>query len=305
MLLEASGALPHRTLWGRIGADDGCGSRVVLWGNVLHLIALKPVTGWGWGELDYAHFMTLYEGRRFCDILDNAHNLPLHLAVELGLPAALLVCGGAALWAWRQRPWGEAVAQRQLAWALLAVILLHSLLEYPLWYGPFQLAFGFALGLLLPGAASAVSPATADGARRPAAAVALGGLLLAGTAYAVWDYERVTQIYRSPDERRAAWRDNTLDAVRRSWLFSGPGRFAELTLTPVTRDNAQSMHALAEGMLHYSPEPRVVEKLVASAALLGRDREAAVHLARFRAAFPEAYRDWRERQLAAPTRPAP
>lgn len=299
MLLEASGALPHRTLWGRIGADDGCGSRVVLWGNVLHLISLMPITGWGWGELDYAHFMTLYEGRRFCDILDNAHNLPLHLAVELGLPVAVLVCGGAALWAWRQRPWSEAVPQRRLAWALLAVILLHSLLEYPLWYGPFQLAFGFALGLLLPAAAGA------EAARRPAQAMALGGLLLAGTAYAAWDYERVTQIYRSPDERRVAWRDNTLDFVRRSWLFSGPGRFAELTLTPVTRDNAQSMHALADSMLHYSPEPRVVEKLVTSSALLGRDREAAVHLARFRAAFPEAYREWRERQLAAPTRPAP
>ena len=28
--------------------------------------------------MDYAHFVTLYPGERFCDILDNAHNLPLH-----------------------------------------------------------------------------------------------------------------------------------------------------------------------------------------------------------------------------------
>jgi hypothetical protein len=109
----------------------------------------------------------------------------------------------------------------------------------------------------------------------------------------------VTQIYKAPEERRAPWRDNTLDAVLQSWVFSGPGRFAQLTLSPVTAANAADMHALGEQMLHYSPEPRVVEKLVASAALLGRDREGALHLARFRAAFPDAFKEWRLRQQQA------
>ena len=54
---------PTRTLWGRLGGGDGCSSRLVLWANVLDLIALKPVTGWGWGELDYAHFMHALSGR--------------------------------------------------------------------------------------------------------------------------------------------------------------------------------------------------------------------------------------------------
>src|ERR1035437_5568591 len=128
--------------------DPVCTSRLTMWRNVLYLIAQQPWFGWGWGELNYAHFITLYPGARFCDILDNAHNLPLHLAVELGLPLALLVCG-AGLWlVWRQRPWRELDATRQMAWAVLALILLHSLLEYPLWYGPFQVAFGLSLWLL-------------------------------------------------------------------------------------------------------------------------------------------------------------
>ena len=135
--------------WARLrDGDSACASRLTLWGNVLHLIAQKPWLGWGWGELDYAHFITLYPGGRFCDILDNAHNLPLHLAVELGVPAALVVCGG-ALWAvCRARPWRETAPMRQMAWAVLAVILLHSLLEYPLWYGPFQVAFGLCVWYL-------------------------------------------------------------------------------------------------------------------------------------------------------------
>ena len=37
-----------------------------------------------------------------------------------------------------------------VAWSVLALILMHSLVEYPLWYGPFQMAFGLALGLLMP-----------------------------------------------------------------------------------------------------------------------------------------------------------
>ncbi|MBA3058935.1 O-antigen ligase family protein, partial [Rhodoferax sp.] len=97
--------------------DSACASRLTLWANVLHLIAQRPWLGWGWGELDYAHFITLYPGLRFCAILDNAHNLPLHLAVELGLPLALAVCS-AGLWLMvRAKPWRERDATRQLAWS--------------------------------------------------------------------------------------------------------------------------------------------------------------------------------------------
>ena len=98
LLLEAALGQPGNRLWERVAGVQACSSRRVLWWNVLELIAQKPWLGWGWGELDYAHFVNLYEGPRFCDILDNAHNLPLHLAVELGLPAALLACLG-LLWA--------------------------------------------------------------------------------------------------------------------------------------------------------------------------------------------------------------
>ncbi|HYF19376.1 MAG TPA: pilin glycosylation ligase domain-containing protein, partial [Ramlibacter sp.] len=55
--------------FGRAVSELGCSSRRVLWSNVLHLIAQRPWTGWGVGELDFAHYMTLYPGDRFCDIL--------------------------------------------------------------------------------------------------------------------------------------------------------------------------------------------------------------------------------------------
>mgnify|MGYP002133802168 CR=1 FL=1 len=65
-----------------------CASRRVLWANMLNLALQHPWLGWGWGEADLAHFMTAYSGPRFCDLVDNAHDLPLHVAVEFGLFAA-------------------------------------------------------------------------------------------------------------------------------------------------------------------------------------------------------------------------
>lgn len=277
----------------RLGGEvGGCQSRLVLWRNVLQLIGERPWTGWGWGELDYAHFMTLYEGPRFCGLLDNAHNLPLHLAVELGIPVALLSCavlGGVVI---KARPWQEQDATRQLAWAVLTMILLHSLVEYPLWYGPFQMTVGLCLGLLWP---RLLAPRCGRWAWHRLAALSL----LATVAYAAWDYHRISQIYLAPEQRAAAYRDNTLEKIRASHLFQGAVRFAELTLAPLTLDNAVQVNAEAHALLHFSPEPRVIEKLIESAVLLGRDGEARDFMRRYRAAYPQAYDDWRGRAAAA------
>ena len=132
----------------RLGANLGCVSRKVLWANALYLASLKPWTGWGPGEMDYAHHVTLYPGERFCLIVDNAHNLFLHVAVEGGFVLAALLLLGLAVWVLRARPWREREPDRLLAWAALGVLMLHSQVEYPLWYGPFQLAALLAISLL-------------------------------------------------------------------------------------------------------------------------------------------------------------
>ncbi|MCX7249046.1 MAG: Wzy polymerase domain-containing protein [Burkholderiales bacterium] len=273
-----------------------CTSRTTLWSNVLQLIAQKPWLGWGWGELDYAHFITLYPGERFCDILDNAHNLPLHLAVELGVPLSLAVCALGGYLLWRARPWAETDATRQMVWAVLALILLHSMLEYPLWYGPFQMAFGLSIWLLW---------RAPDRATRASASVSLVPGVLAASlalavAYAGWDYRRVSQIYLSAPHRAAAYRDNTLEKIRDSWLYSNQVGFAELTMSELTPENAAYLHDLAAKLLHFSPEGRVVEKLIESATLLGRKDEALFYQARYQAAFPESYALWLRESAGRP-----
>ena len=296
----------------RMGKDEACSSRLTLWSNVLHLIAQKPWLGWGWGELDYAHFVTLYDELRFCDILDNAHSLPLHLAVELGVPVALLVCGGFTGWVLRQKPWTERDPGRQMAWAVVAIILLHSMLEYPLWYGPFQIALGLCLVILCCKPANLDNTSNADKAGsnmrvykangvQSAIIIIASSVGLIAAAYAAWDYHRVSQIYLQPEARHAAYQVDTLAQARKSWLFADQALFAELLTTSLTPANAAQVYASATHLLHYSPEPRVIEKLIESAVMLGYDAEALAYLVRFKAAFPKEHAAWAMSNLNAVT----
>jgi O-antigen ligase len=285
---------------GRI-QDPGpsCASRWTLWRNVLELTNQHPWLGWGWGELDYAHFINLYDGPRFCEILDNAHNLPLHLAVELGIPAAFVLC---AVFSWivvRAKPWAETEPERQMAWLVLGVILIHSMLEYPLWYGPFQMALGLCVGLLLPDRSDL--PIDSNGIKKEQIFMrGFACLLVAGTAYAAWDYHRISQIYLAPDERSETYLDNTLEKLKVSWLFRDQVRFAELTTTELTPDNAVHINMLAKEVMHYSPEARVVQKVIESAIMLGHSDEALYFMQRFKAAYPQDYDRWASENVSVP-----
>jgi O-antigen ligase len=257
----------------RFNENAGSQSRTVLWANVLELIREKPWLGWGWGELKYAHFIHPYAGERFNDILDNAHNLPLHLAVTLGVPVALMLCGAVLVLTLHARPWGEQNATRQLAWGVLMVMGVHSLLEYPLWYGPFQVAAALALGML--------------GGRKwmqwPGLlqlATGFAGVMMASTAYATWDYWRVSQLYISPPQRAAIYQEDTLGKVRGSVLFRDEVQFAYVTTTPVTPETAETLYAAALELLHFSPEPKVTAVFLESAGQLGRESPLSEHIRR-------------------------
>jgi hypothetical protein len=279
--------------------ESVCGSREVLWRDVLWLIARQPLTGWGWGDLAWAHYNARYEEAglpRFCHILDNAHNLPLHLAVTLGVPAAAVICALALWLIWRARPWREADPARQLAWGALLVMGLHSMVEYPLWYAPFQTAALLSLWLLWATrrGAEGYAPAAHWRWARGGACGALALAALAGAGYAGWDYWRVGQLYLAEDERAPAFRKDAMAQARHSWLFADVVRFAEVTTLPATRQNAAALLPEAQAALHFSPEPRVIEKIIDSATLLGADDAALEQLARFKAAFPQEYRAWTE-----------
>lgn len=280
----------------RLGGDDGCASRKVLWSNVLHLIAQKPWTGWGWDALRQAHYMTDYSGPRFCAVMGNAHNLPLHLAFVWGVPATvgllLALCVGVG----SAKPWRWAGPDRLIAWGVLGVIALHSLLEFPLWYGPFQIAVLLCWWVMR-------GHLVAWGAGFALAIKGVAWALLCGLAWVAYDYQQVRQVYLPPANRWAVWRDKPLDVAKKSWFFEHAALFAELTTTRVKPANAAWVLETSQQLLHSAPDPRVIQQLLLAAEILGKDDLHAFHQARFAAAYPADHARWLARQSSLKNRP--
>ena len=288
--LGDGGAAPLARLW---EGNAVCASRLTLWANVWQAVVQKPWMGWGWGELGYAQFMTLTTGPRFCDLLDNAHNLPLHLAVSFGLPVAAILVALVLLLVWRGQPWRAVQPGARLAWAVLGVVGLHSLLEYPLWYGPFQIAVFLAVLQLTAGGAL---PAQADRAllsgTRARAAGAVAALALAGLCLVVsQSYARVSRLYSIEAARAVVFDPFDELQYQDIFLFVNEVAFSRLA-QPVQNGRAEDQYALAQQLLHYSAEPRVIERVLETAQLTGRPDEVAFYKARYAQAFPERFIEW-------------
>lgn len=123
-----------------------------------------------------------------------------------------------------------------------------------------------------------------------------GALLIAWVAH---DYHRISQLYKVPERRDPAYRDMTPATTAPTLLFSDQVDFARLPAMALTPATAQEVYALSGELLHYSPEPRVIEKRIESALMLGRDDEAAYHLRRYRIAYPKDHARWLNKETPA------
>ncbi|MCY4744812.1 Wzy polymerase domain-containing protein [Pelomonas sp. UHG3] len=177
----------------RLSEGAGSPSRLAILRDAWALTLAHPLLGVGWGGFNFAWSLTPFPNRPIA-FFDHTHNLPSQLAVELGLPWAgavlALLCW--ALWqAWRGAARADEDAPlRRAALMIVLTIGLHSLLEYPLWYAYFLLPACFAMGLALPAAEARV--------RSKVSALPLslaGALLVTGSLFAVWDYQRIVAIY--------------------------------------------------------------------------------------------------------------
>ena len=276
-------------------ADQNAFSRVPLWSNVSALVLQQPWYGHGWRSLAYAHYSNAFGGERFMEMLDNAHNLPLHLAVELGLPIALAFCAFAGWLICINKPWREPRPDRQLAWGILLVIGIHSIVEYPLWYGPFFMTAVMCIGILCQDAWREFNDKLlVAGKKYTRSAIILGVQVVAVSMlmfvmFAAYDYHRVSQIYLQPEDRSSWYAADPLGAAKKSVLFKSHAKFAELQITPLSRETAPRVLELSNELVRWSPEPRIIEKLIESATMMQQDELALFHLKRYKAAYPAAY----------------
>ena len=258
----------------RLAETDISGSRFGIWANALTLIAQQPWLGVGFGEFNFAWSLTPFPGRPTA-FFDHAHNLPLHLAAELGLPlaGAVMLMLLWALWqvlrsAWRSE--GDSGTTQRYAFMMVSMIGLHSLLEYPLWYAYFLLpavwVWGHALGQT--STSDATQSSTSSGS---AAFTAAGALLIVGAVFSVFDYTRVTVIFSAPEG--AAPLEQRIATGQRSVFFAHHADYAAATV-----ENESKPLAPFRGATHYLLDTRLMTAWAEALTANGHD-EAARHVA--------------------------
>ncbi|MEO7107034.1 MAG: Wzy polymerase domain-containing protein, partial [Rhodoferax sp.] len=124
---------------------------------------------------------------------------------------------------------------------------------------------------------------------------------IACLTFTAWSYWRVSQLYVPQADRAAAYQEDTIGKLRGSWMFQNQVQFAELTTTLLAAENAAHQYDQALELLHFSPEPRVIEKLIESAVMLGRDDKAEYYMQRFKVAFPKEYAQWSRPLIVDPS----
>lgn len=298
-LAEMSGVAIERQLFERLRADASCHSRRLLWSNVIDLIAAKPWTGWGPGELLYAHYITDFGESRFCEKLSHAHNLPLQLAFTMGVPLATIVGLLALYLLYKLRPWKALDPTERLCWGIVALIALHSLLEYPLWFGVFQLMAALAgWQIYRTRCGGEASEGVFQVPLFPALRMVVAALLLAFLSFIAWDYLKVSQLYLPESQRMERYRDDTFNKSRNTVLFNSHVLIAQVVAVELQPSNAELILAGSLASLHVAPDSRIIRRVIESAALLGRAELVELHEARYRAAWPREYAEWKKGQEA-------
>jgi hypothetical protein len=228
--------LQHEAFYGAQRLEtsgDLSSSRFAIWKNTLTLIADQPWFGVGWGNFNMAWTFTPLPDRPVA-FFDHTHNLFLQLAVELGVPAMLLITGlfGWMMWrargAWSAQPEGVAAPPARAALMMLLVLFVHSQLEYPLWYAYFLLPAAWALGVFLGSAPPRPNERTIA---IPAIVFRVVGVLgVVGALFAFWDHRRVEVIFGPPPG--AAPLAERIAEGQKSKLFGHHADYAAATTDP-------------------------------------------------------------------------
>lgn len=145
-LAPSSVVTPADNLFGLAGSKS---DRLAIWLEAWQIFLQAPLLGVGFGEFAWNHFLLsgqvpdVIRGALF----NHAHNIILQVLAEFGLLAALLLVYGISACLFRLIKVGVCTPEVWWVLALLSVLAIHSMLEYPLWYTYFLGVAAVLLGL--------------------------------------------------------------------------------------------------------------------------------------------------------------
>jgi hypothetical protein len=123
--VEASFALDRST---------AISARIVLFRQAWEMSLAHPWLGVGWYQfgpeqvqIGSAFPASAYSG--------HAHNIVLNFAAEIGWPITIVVFAALSYWILRTLPKARASKETAFAFLCFMAVMVHSMVEYPLWYG--------------------------------------------------------------------------------------------------------------------------------------------------------------------------
>lgn len=257
----------HAPMYAELRAHSGgdiSSSRFMIWRDSLGMLQENWLTGVGWGSFNFAWSLTEVP-QRHPALFTHAHNLPLHLAVEIGLPLATSVLAVLAWSLWRARGGMrqaciESALICQIACVMLAIIGMHSLLEYPLWYAHLLLPTAFWLGVYMAAGERQVGSHTAHSAEEPRSRAAMlvrtvGVVAVFGSFYVASDFYQVAQVFKPFGARRLVPLEQRIADARQSTLFGAMGDYAAVV---EARDPTKLASTTIERPLHWLVDSRVL-----------------------------------------------
>jgi O-antigen ligase len=251
--------------------------RLALWKYGWTMFKEHPLLGVGWGEFpryqfDYVRWLGDVE------IANNSHDIFLDLLGKTGAIGLAIVLLGLVAWLVRALR-VQHTAARVFGIALIGVLVMHALVEYPQQYMFFLLPAMFVFGLLETRPLRLVSERASFGVF---ALVAFSGL---AALYPVFrDYNRAEVLYYGARPAEQYSEDP-------SFLFGAWGEYGMATLLPMNSidlDNKLAMHKKALALL---PGETVLRRYAVLQAL-GGDTNAAFDTVERLRMFAEELHDW-------------
>jgi Virulence factor membrane-bound polymerase, C-terminal/O-Antigen ligase len=257
--------------------------RLALWKYGWTMFVRHPLLGVGWGEFPQHQFEFVRE-LGGVEIANNSHDIFIDLLAKTGLLGMAIVLLGVVTWIVRVLRVPH-TPTRIFALTLLAVLMMHALVEYPQQYMFFLLPAMFVLGLLETRSLRLVSRPFSYGLHT--VLVLLG---LASLYPVLRDYNRAEVLYygaRPAEEYRAD----------PSFLFRSWGEYGAATLLPMNSQDLATKLSMHEEALALLPGETVLRRYAVLQALAGQPEMAMDTVARLKI-FSTELHDW-PTQLAA------
>lgn len=286
----------HVTSGGRLLTQAVNGNiRLHLWHEAWRIFILHSFFGAGFGQYGWQHFSL---GPALRDPLivgpvGNAHDIVMQLAAETGVAGLLLFFWTAFSWI-RQLFYRKASADLWWAYAVLAVLSLHSFVEYPLWYAYFLGLFATLAGML-------DDTSWKIGLRRPVAAsmLILGGLSL---YQMIADYRGVEEaIVKRRGEQLISFSEREKSELLQVGQYSIMHPYAELALTPMIEINSDHLAEklrLNGDVFRFHPIPSVAYRQAKLLALSGNEAQAGKVMSMAIWSYPESFPEERKQLMA-------